>query len=272
MLRKTVLTIAMLALAAPFSHAASVDDVLAKHFEAQGGLEKLKSLKTMRVSGKMAVGPGMEAPFTMERARPNKQRLEFTFSGMTGIQASDGEKPWMVMPFMGKKDPEAIPAEDAQEMLDDDFDGPLVDWKTKGHTVELLENESVEGAECFKLKVTKKNGKVETHWIDTETYLMLKSEAKRKVRGTEVEAESYFGDYKDVDGMLMAHTMEQGAKGTPQRQKMMFEKIEMNVAIDEARFKMPAAAPAAEADKAKAATTADPSATKKEAAAVKKDK
>jgi len=269
MFRKTMLMFALLALAAPFAQAATLDEVLAKHFEAQGGLEKLKAVKSMRVTGKMAVGPGMEAPFTMERTRPNKQRLEFTFSGMTGIQASDGEKPWMVMPFMGKKDPEAIPAEDAQEMLDDDFDGPLVDWKSKGNTVELLANESVEGADCFKLKLTKKNGKVETHWIDSETYLMLKSEAKRKVRGTEVEAESYFSDYKDVEGMLMAHTMEQGAKGQPQRQKMMFEKIELNVPLDDARFKMPAAAPAAEADKAKAAGAAEP---KKEAAAVKKDK
>lgn len=269
MFRKALLPIAMLALLAPLAHAASVDEVLTKHFEAQGGLEKLKAIKSMRVTGKMAVGPGMEAPFTMERTRPNKQRLEFTFSGMTGIQASDGEKPWMVMPFMGKNDPEAIPAEDAQDMLDNDFDGPLVDWKEKGNTIELLANESVEGADCFKLKVTKKNGKVETHWIDSETYLMLKSEAKRKIRGTDVEAESYFSDYKDVDGMLMAHTMEQGAKGAPQRQKMMFDKIEFNVALDDARFKMPAAAPAAEADKAKAAGTAEP---KKEASTTKKDK
>ncbi len=268
MFRKTILAFALLALAAPLAHAASLDDVLAKHYEAQGGLDKLKSMKNVRVTGKMAIGPGMEAPFTMERARPNKQRMEFTFSGMTGIQASDGEKPWMVMPFMGKKDPEAIPAEDAQEMLDDDFDGPLVDWKTKGHTLELLENESVEGADCFKLKVTKKNGKSETYWIDTETFLILKSEAKRKVRGTEVEAESYFGDYKDVDGRMMAHSMEQGAKGAPQRQKMTFDKIEVNVTLDDARFKMPAAAPAAD----KAADKAAPADAKKDAAPAKKDK
>lgn len=267
MFRKALSLFAFAVLLAPAAHAASVDEVLAKHFEANGGLEKLKSIKTMRVTGKMAIGPGMEAPFTMERARPNKQRLEFTFSGMTGIQASDGEKPWMVMPFMGKKDPEPIPAEDAAEMLDDDFDGALVDWKTKGNTVEMLENESVEGADCFKLRVTKKNGKVETMWIDTETYLTLKSESKRKMRGTEVEAESYFSDYKDVDGMLMAHTMEQGAKGAPQRQKMMFEKIELNVALDDARFKMPAAAPAA--DKAAPAKADE---AKKDGGTAKKDK
>ena len=269
MFRKMFLAVMCLALSAPLAHAMTVDEVLAKHFEAQGGLEKLKSMKNVRVTGKMAVGPGMEAPFTMERARPNKQRLEFTFSGMTGIQASDGEKPWMVMPFMGKKDPEAIPEEDAQEMIDDDFDGPLVDWKTKGNTVEMLENESVEGADCYKLKITKKNGKVETHWIDTETFLTLKSEAKRKVRGTEVEAESYYGDYKDVDGMLMAHTMEQGAKGSDQRQKMSFDKIEMNVDLDDARFKMPAAAPAD--DKAEKAAE-KPADAKKDAAAAKKGK
>ncbi len=267
MFRRSILAVALLAMLAPLAHAASLDEVLSKHFEAQGGLEKLKSIKTMRVTGKMGIGPGMEAPFTMERARPNKQRMEFTFSGMTGIQASDGVKPWMVMPFMGKKDPEPIPTEDAQEMLDDEFDGGLVDWKTKGSTVELLENESVEGADCYKLKLTKKGGKVETHWIDTETFLTLKTEAKRKLRGTEVEAESVYGDYKDIDGILFAHTMEQGAKGAPQRQKMVFDKIEMNVKLEDSRFVMPVAAPAA--DKAEPAKAAE---SKKDAPAAKKGK
>ena len=40
----------------------------------------------------------------------------------------------------------------------------------------------------------------------------------------------------DVDGVMTPFTMEMGAKGMPQRQKMSFSKIEMNVPIDDSRF------------------------------------
>lgn len=244
---------------APAAQAQTVDEVLAKHYEAVGGLEKLKALNSMRVTGTIGMGPGMEAPFTMERMRPGKSRMEFTVQGMVGIQAFDGEKTWSVMPFMGKKDPEVGSEEDNKNALDDaDFDGVLVDWKAKGHTVELVGKESVEGADAFKLKVTKKSGNVEFYYLDAETGLLVKQEAKVKRRGTEMEGETMFSDYKDVDGYMQPFSMETGAKGMPQKQKMTFTKIELNVALDDSRFKMPAVAdssakPAPKADAVKAA-------------------
>jgi outer membrane lipoprotein-sorting protein len=232
-------------LLAPVSRAQTVDEILAKHFETMGGLEKIKALNTMRITGTMMVGPGMEAPLTMERKRPGKRRLEFSIQGMTGIQAFDGEKAWSLMPFMGKKDPELASEEDSkQEKEDADFDGPLVDYKAKGHTVELAGKEPVEGADAYKLKITKKNGDIEYYFLDAETYLLVKNEGKVKRRGTEVEGEGTWSDYKDVDGYMMPFTMEQGIKGTPQKQRMTFSKIELNVPLDDSRFAMPAVASA----------------------------
>ncbi len=130
MSRKMLMLLALGLLLAPVVQAQTVDEVLAKHFEALGGLEKIKSLNTMRVTGTMGIGPGMEAPFTMERKRPGKSRMEFSIQGMTGIQAFDGEKTWSVMPFMGKKDPEVGSDEDNKNAQDDaDFDGSLIVWK-----------------------------------------------------------------------------------------------------------------------------------------------
>lgn len=268
MSRKMLMLLALGLLLAPVVQAQTVDEVLAKHFEALGGLEKIKSLNTMRVTGTMGIGPGMEAPFTMERKRPGKSRMEFSIQGMTGIQAFDGEKTWSVMPFMGKKDPEVGSDEDNKNAQDDaDFDGSLIDWKSKGHTVELAGKESVEGADTWKLKITKKNGKVEYQYLDAETYLLVKSEGKTKRRGTEMEVETLFSDYKDVDGFMEPFSMEQGAKGMPQRQKMTFTKIELNVALDDSHFAMPAgtdttkAAPKPAAVKGDAAKKADAKAT-----------
>lgn len=266
MFRKLLPLFALGLLLAPVAQAQTVDEILAKHFETMGGLEKIKALNSMRVSGTMTMGPGMEAPITLERKRPGKRRIEFTVQGMTGVQAFDGEKGWSVMPFMGKKDPEPSTDEDNKEAQDDaDFDGALVDWKTKGHTVELVGKEPVEGADTYKLKITKKNGNIEYQYLDAETYLLVRNEGKVKRRGTEIEGESTFSDYKDVQGYMMPFTMEQGAKGMPQKQRMTFSKIEVNVALDDSRFVMPAVAAATDSTKAAAAkaVTAKAEAAKK---------
>ena len=220
--------------------AQTVDEIIAKNTEAQGGLAKMRAVQSIRMSGRMTVGPGMEAPIVIEVKRPNSVRMEFTFQGMTGVQAFDGKTGWMVMPFTGKKDPEPMPAEQLKDFEDQgDLDGPLVDYQAKGSKVEYLGKESVEGAECYKLKLTKKNGNVIHMFIDTDSNLPLKTTGKRMMRGTEVEGEASLGDYKEVGGLLFAHVLESGIVGNPMRQKIVIEKIELNVALDDARFKMP---------------------------------
>lgn len=260
MLRKTLMGVVVLALLAPVAWAQTVDELLAKNHEAKGGLEKLRAVKSVRATGTMMAGPGMEFPFVMMNKRPNSTRLEFTFQGMTGMQVYDGKTAWMSMPFMGRKEPEPMPPDQAKDFAEQaDFDGPLMDYKQKGHTIELVGKEQVEGADTYKLKVTLKDGAVRHYYLDAETYLEIKVEAKRTIRGTEVEGESYFGDYKEVGGMMMAHSIESGAKGSPQRQKLTIETVELNPEIDDSLFAMPAAASdttkaaeAAEADSAKA--------------------
>lgn len=261
MFRKMLTLLALGLLLAPVVQAQTLDEVLAKHYEAMGGLDKIKTLNSLRITGTVAVGPGMDAPFTMERKRPGMSRMEFTLQGMTGIQAFDGEKTWSVMPFMGKKDPEVGSDEENKNAQDDaDFDGTLVDWKAKGHVVELVGKESVEGADTFKLKVTKKNGNVEYQFLDAETYLLVKQEGKVKRRGTELDGETTFSDYKDVDGFMQPFSMESGAKGMPQKQRMTFTKIELNVPIENSRFAFPGVP-----DSSKTAPKADAAAGDKKA-------
>ena len=253
LMRIAVLTLALLAPLAPTASAQTADELIAKNIEAKGGLAKIKAVKSMRATGKMIGGPGMEFPFVMINKRPKSTRLEFTFQGMTGMQVYDGKTAWMSMPFMGKKEPEVMPPDEAKMIEEQaDFDGPLMDYKEKGHTVELAGKEQVEGADAYKIKVTLKGGDVRTIYLDAETYLEIKVEAKRTIRGSEVEGESLLSDYKEVGGMMMAHVMESGAKGSPQRQKLVIDKIELNVDAADNLFAMPATA----ADSTKAAAAA----------------
>lgn len=234
------------ALCAPLllAQAPSLDQVLGKHYGARGGLAKIKAVKSSRVTAKMAMGP-MEIPMVIESKRPASIRIDVTVQGLTITTAYDGKAGWSVNPMQSaKKEAEPMTAEQLKDMENQaDPDGPLVDWKAKGHKLELQGTEPVEGSPAFKLKLTLKNGNETTIYLDTDSYLDVKHVAKRKVRDTEIEAETIYGDYKEVGGMMVAHSIESGAKGNPQKQKITLEKMELNPAIEDARFAMPAAPP-----------------------------
>jgi len=263
MLRKALAGLALAALLAAPAAAQTADDIVAKYIKAQGGMEKIKSLNSTRMTGKMVMGQGMEAPFVMMQKRPKQSRIEFTFQGMTGVQAYDGKNGWQMMPFMGKKEPEALPAEQVKLMDEQsDIDGQLVDYKAKGNKVELLGKEQVEGADAYKLKITLKDGQERIVYLDADSYLEVKTEAKRTVRGSEVETESYLSDYKDESGHMMPHTIESGVKGSPQRQKLVIEKIECNPTLPDSLFAMPAGTKPAPVDTSKTAAAAKSGAAK----------
>jgi hypothetical protein len=249
--------IAALVLAGPAA-AQTVDEIVAKNIQARGGLEKLKAVKSAKMTGRMTIGPGAEAPVVMVMKRPNQLRLDVTVQGMTLTQAYDGKQGWSINPFEGAKNAEPMSPEElkiAEEQSD--IDGPLVDWKAKGHKVELVGKEKVEGTDSYKLKLTLKNGNIRHIYLDADSYLDIKGEEKRTVRGTERETEQTIGDYKEVGGLMLPHSFESSAKGRPEKQKITIEKIELDVPIEESRFAMPA-------------KTDEPAEKKKEAPAEKK--
>jgi hypothetical protein len=232
---------------APAAKQPTVDELIAKNIEAHGGLDKMKAVQSVRMTGKMTMGQGMEATMSLEQKRPKNMRMEVTLQGMTVIQAYDGKEGWQVMPFMGSKDPEPMGPDDLQEAEEQaDMDGPLVDYKAKGYKVELLGKEKVEGSDAWKIKVTMKSGSERVIYLDADTMLDIKEEGKRSVRGSEVEFETTLGDYREVGGLLFPFSIEAGAKGHPEKQNITIDKVELNPPLDPARYKMPAksAAPA----------------------------
>jgi outer membrane lipoprotein-sorting protein len=246
MVRKTFAWLLVAGLTGAAVQAQTADEIINKHIEARGGKDKIKAVQSERVTGKMVMGQGMEAPVTMELARPNKMRMEFTLQGMTGIQAYDGKTGWSVMPFMGKTDPEKMSAEEIKQTEDQaDMDGLLVDYKEKGHQVEYVGKEDVEGTPAYKLKVTKKNGDVVNVYIDADSYMDIRETGKVKARGQEIESQTTYGDFKKVDGLVFPFSIEQKPQGAPAGMVITISKIEVNPTVDSARFAMPAAKPAA---------------------------
>jgi hypothetical protein len=153
--------------------------------------------------------------------------------GMTGYQIVTPTEGWNYMPFQGQTTPEAMTAEDLAEYQDDlDAQGNLIDYAAKGHTVELMGKDDVDGTECFKLKITKKGGKSETIFVDPKSYLILRSVELRKANGQEIEVATNYSNYEKLpEGIIVPKSM------TLPFGELIISKITINGDVDETAFK-----------------------------------
>jgi hypothetical protein len=236
--RKLVSVVALLA--PVVVSAQTVDDVVVRHVAARGGRAALASVRTVRLTGRAAEGSGREAIVRREIARPGRIRTEFEFQGTTGVYAWDGAAGWRVSPLDGRFDPEPLPAEEAAIAAEQaDIDGPLVDWRAKGNRVELVGTDTVRGGRAHHLKVVLKSGAEREVWVDAATGLVVKTVSTRVWRGRAVSLETTFGDYRETGGVEFARSIETGAPGHPRRLHITVESVEVNPALDDARFRMP---------------------------------
>ena len=231
----------VLTMTSAVTDAQTIDEIIAKNIQARGGIERLKGIKSLRTTVKFSDG-SFRAEFRQESKRPGKVREEFIVQGMAQIQAYDGKTGWQISPFSGRKDPDLLSQDDMKSLIvDGDIDGPLVDYKEKGHKAELVGHDSMEGTDCFKIKLNMKNGDVRYYYLDTDSYLELKVEVQTTIRGALQESELYYGDYEQVNGVYYPFSVEQAQKGSSSRQQLSVEKIEQNVDLDDGLFAMPAA-------------------------------
>jgi len=227
--------------AAPATPSLTVDEIVARYVAARGGLKKIRSTQTLRQTGRVTAGANRGALVTRELKRPARTRFEFTVQGITGVYVSDGRRGWQVSPFDGDMEPTPLPDEVVNEATEQaDFEGPLVDWKAKGHRVELVGREVVGGRATYKLKLTLKSGAVRYEYIDVKTLRLVRTDSTRQVRGRAVQIQTTFGDFKKTSGMLFPRLIEVEAAGRPQRLRVVVDKIEVNPPLSDARFEMPA--------------------------------
>ncbi len=220
----------------------TAEQLVAKNIEAKGGIEALRELKSVKVTGKMLVyGGRLELAYTQIRKAPGAVRTESTLQGMTMVQAYDGQNGWQISPFQGRKDPEKMSADDTKALIEEaEIDGPLVGWKEKGSTVESLGREDVDGTLAYKLKVTRKGGDVSYVYLDPDHFLEIRVVSQRRERGSLVETETDLSDYEKVNGVYLPFAIESGLKGVSDKQKLILAKAEGNPPIEDTVFKFPA--------------------------------
>ena len=233
---KKIICLVSLAFFSAFSvqlKAQSAEEIVNKHIDAIGGKEKIKSIKAIKMTGKLN-GQGMEIPFTQIMKFP-AQKMEMTIQGMSMVQAYDGKTGWYIQPFQGDLSAHKMNEEQVKEMDDQkDAGGDLFEYAQKGNKIELLGKDDMDGTEVFKLKLTKKDGDVDTYYFDSQSYMIIKVTSKVKVQDKEMEQETEFSNYKTVDGYTFAHSINSGMG------EMKIDKMEINPSVDDKIFALPA--------------------------------
>jgi hypothetical protein len=231
---RTVLSMVCLLVGADLVHAQTVDEIVAKNIEAKGGVDKLKSVQSMKLTGTLA-GRGVESPFTIWSKRPNMARQETKMQGTPMVRAFDGSTAWMMI----GSEAQEISGHQAQTTREQaEFDSPLLDFKAKGSTVELVGTETIGDTKVYHLKLTTKNGMVQHYFLDAATGLEKQTAVTLEQGPQSVKVVTDLSDYRDVDGIKVPFTVKQTVNGTP-ASTLTVEKVEFNIPIDETLFKMP---------------------------------
>jgi len=202
----------LLGCAAVPAHAQDAQSLVAKNLEARGGAAALAAIKNVTFEGR-TISPGdFEVTYKETRAREGTStadRSEFGLQGLNIVQAYDGHAGWKVNPLQGRKDAEKMSADEARSLADNALiEGPLLASRTDGSKVTYLGREDFDGTLAYKLKVAQKDGDEFVYWLDPDTYLEIKVEETRRIRGAQQTSENELGDYEKVAGVYFPMSVE----------------------------------------------------------------
>ena len=254
-----------------------VADLVAKNTQARGSTDAWRKLTALQLTGRMEVGKGgmdttaakaaqstthtlgkegniatelpaqaaarPEAvlPFTMDFQRPNKSRVEIEFQGKTAVQVYDGTHGWKYRPFLNRSDVEDFSAEELKsEGARAEPEGVLVDSTAKGYRVALDGTDNVDGKPAYRLKVTKKDGKVIHVWLDAASFLDVQIDGVPKRMDSRLhDVKVVQRDFRNVNGMVMPFVLETRIDGISGGHRMLIEKAVVNPVLDAETFTKP---------------------------------
>lgn len=237
--RCALAALAAILISAP-STAQTLDDIIARHIEARGGYERLKAIQTIKITRTVAT-PFSDIKLVIYKKRPYLYRAEQAPIGQPAVpRAVNLDTAWDTV--AGGKITTRPPQAFAEARdLDADFDGLLIDWKAKGHTVELDGKEMLPGGEAYKLKLTTKSGVARTIYLDARTYLDRRHSGVVTLPNRRFNFVTDFGGWRDVNGVKFAFDITEDRTGKEPAQSLVTytEKIEVNVPMDDTIFATP---------------------------------
>jgi len=237
--------VALLLLPLPLG-AQTVDDIVARHVAARGGMDRIKAIQTLKITRTVAAGIGGTVRVVIYKKRPALYRGEqgpaapgapLTPRGVNAEDAWDTAQGGKIV-----LRPEDLEAETRE--IDADFDGLLIDWKAKGHTVRFDGREAMPGGDVLKLTVKTKSGVERVIYLDAATCLDRRHTGVMRLRNAKLQVVTDFSNWQDVNGVKFPFDINEDRTGGIAAQSLVIytEKIEANVPMDDSLFATPAGA------------------------------
>jgi hypothetical protein len=226
-MKKIIFTLLFVSISMLMFSQNKVDKILDKVFETMGGKQKLTTIKTIKKIGN-GEEQGVKYPVNYYAVHNTSERSDFSFSGLTGYQIITKDSGYNYSPFGGMAAAQKMTEEDVKLSQDElDLETPLVNYLAKGHTIDLMENEDIDGVDAIQLRVNLSNKKTIFYFIDPDTYYIIRTTAKGVSNGQEFSNTSnYYNFKKNKDGILFAFTVD----------NVNYDSIEINVPIDDKLF------------------------------------
>lgn len=216
----------------------SIDDVLEMMVKAQGGRAKLAAVKDVMISGTFEMtATGMSGDMTRYQKYPNMLSMDIEVMGMVITRAYDGENAWVLNPqTCAARD---MPAEEAESFVRDALGyEALLNPRKHGLIYSIKGKETNDGKEYIVLEQKFSDDYTIIQYIDTKTYLPYKVVAKAYDQVMmETEGEIIFTDYREVDGIVVAHNLvifEGGEEGVT----LTVTDVKFNSGLEDSFFKM----------------------------------
>jgi len=208
--------------------AADLEALLARHYEARGGLDRLGSLDDLLVTGRMTVADS-EIPFGLCRKRPRFYRLDLAMPGGIRTTACDGQVAWRFDSANDSGLAEFLSGKQRNDVLNQAyFDDVLIRFRSTGERLHLAGIENFDGADAYRIEIDIPGGGRHTVFLDAESLL----EVRRLIWGenpTDPPAEVTY-EYGDVDGLpVPVRQTVTTATGTVE---FLFEEYEFQQPID----------------------------------------
>jgi len=224
--------------------AQDAQSLIAKNLEARGGAAAIDAIKSITFEGRTIAPGDFELTFKSAQARlggGDAIRLDLGIQGLDLVQSYDGQVAWRINPFQGRKDAERMSVDDARQLADQALiEGPLLASRTDGSKVQYLGRDDFDGTLAYKLKVTQKDGDEFVYWLDPDTYLEIKVDETRRIRGAQQTNETELGDYEKVAGVYFPMSVESWSEGQPnERQRTIIASGTANGPVNAAFFAEP---------------------------------
>lgn len=229
------------------SHAQTVDEIIDNYFENTGGAEQWRAVEGV-VFYATVNQMGMEIPIEITQLKSGKQMSVIKFQGQEIKQGVfDGEVSWSINLMNQKAEKSDDETTENVKRAMADFPEPLLDYKSKGYSAELLGTEEIDGTECFKVKLIKTpvlaDGEevenVDFYFFDMDNFVPIAQQSEIKsgpMKGQMSEVK--FSDYQEVEGLYFPFSQSQGMVGQDGA-SVTINKIVLNPEIDDSVFAFP---------------------------------